>query len=50
MALETIILLEKDEDIDCNSKSDCPSIFPTNTQLNKGPKDIKDHLGRWSIP
>ena len=52
MALSSGLLLGKDEIIDkCNGIKDCRSIFPTDELVHKAPrKNIKDLLGRWSIP
>ena len=52
MALSTGLLLGKDENVNqCNGKNNCPSIFPNDELIHKAPrKDIKDLLGRWSIP
>ena len=54
MAMCTGMLVEHDENVNqCNNKNDCPSIFPTDEQINKSPKNInefKDVLGRWTIP
>ena len=54
MAMCTGMLVEHEENVNqCNDKNDCPSIFPTNEQINKSPKNInefKDVLGRWTIP
>ena len=54
MAMCTGMLVEHEENVNqCNDKNDCPSIFPTNEQINKIPKNInefKDVLGRWTIP
>ena len=52
MALASGLLLGNDEKINqCNGINDCPSIFPSEELKNKSPReDIKDLLGRWSIP
>jgi hypothetical protein len=54
MAMCTGMLIEHEENVvECNNKNDCPSIYPTDEQLNKKPKNIdefKDLLGRWTIP
>ncbi len=54
MAMCTGILLGHDENvIQCDNKNECPSIFPTNEQINKSPRNInefKEELGRWTIP
>ena len=52
MALSTGLLLGKDENVNqCNGINNCPSIFPNDELIHKAPrKDIKDLLGRWSIP
>ena len=54
MAMCTGMLVEHEENVEqCNGKNDCPSIFPTNEQLNRSPKSVdefKDVLGRWTIP
>ena len=54
MAMCTGMLLEHEENTDaCLNKEDCPSIFPTEEQINKKPKigdEFKDVLGRWTIP
>jgi hypothetical protein len=54
MAMCTGMLLQHDENVEkCINKIDCPSIFPTNEQINKSPRNItefKEVLGRWTIP
>ena len=52
MALSSGLLLGNDEKRSvCKGIKDCPSIFPDEKLKNKSPrKDIKDLLGRWSIP
>ena len=52
MALASGLLLGNDENIEnCNGINDCPSLFPNNELKNIAPiNDIKDLLGRWSIP
>ena len=54
MAMCTGMLLEHEENVDqCRNKEECPSIFPTEEQLNKRPKNLKEFeelLGRWTIP
>ena len=54
MALCTGMLLEHEENTDvCINKEDCPSIYPTEEQINRKPKNIsesKELLGRWTIP
>ena len=54
MAMCTGMLLEHEENVvNCMNKEDCPSIFPTEEQINKKPKNLdefKELLGRWSIP
>ena len=54
MAMCTGMLVEHEENVElCENKDDCPSIFPTNEQINKNPKsteEFKDMLGRWTIP
>ena len=52
MALSSGLLLGNDEKKSvCKGIKDCPSIFPDAKLKNKSPrKDIKDLLGRWSIP
>ena len=54
MAMCTGMLVEHEENVEqCENKNDCPSIFPTEEQINKNPKSIeefKDVLGRWTIP
>ena len=54
MAMCTGMLVEHEENVEqCNGKNDCPSIFPSNEQLNRSPKSVeefKDVLGRWTIP
>ena len=52
MALSSGLLLGNDENINqCKGPKDCPSLFPSEELKNKRPKeDIKDLLGRWSIP
>ncbi len=48
------MLLEHEENVvECENKDICPSIFPTEEQINKKPKigdEFKDVLGRWTIP
>ena len=48
------MLVEHEENVEqCENKNDCPSIFPTDEQINKKPKSMdeyKDLLGRWTIP
>ena len=54
MAMCTGMLVQHEEKVEqCENKNDCPSIFPTDEQMNKSPKSIeefKDLLGRWTIP
>ena len=54
MAMCTGMLVENEENVEqCENKNDCPSIFPTDEQINKKPKSMdeyKDLLGRWTIP
>ena len=52
MALASGLLLGNDEKNEkCNGIKDCPSLFPNDKLKNMAPrKDIKDLLGRWSIP
>ena len=54
MAMCTGMLVEHEENVEqCENKNDCPSIFPTDEQINKKPKSMdeyKDLLGRWTIP
>ena len=51
MAMCTGMLVEHEENIDvCNNKDDCPSIFPTEEQLNRMPKKLDELLGQWTIP
>ena len=52
MALGSGLLLGNDENINkCSGIKDCPSLFPSDELKHKAPrKDIKDLLGRWSIP
>ena len=52
MALSSGLLLGNDENINqCEGSKDCPSLFPNEELKNKRPReDIKDLLGRWSIP
>ena len=51
MAMCTGMLVEHEENIDaCNNKNDCPSIFPTEEQLNRMPKKLDELLGQWTIP
>ena len=52
MALASGLLLGNDENVNqCHGIKDCPSIFPSEELKNKSPReDIKDLLGRWSIP
>lgn len=52
MALSSGLLLGNDEKLsECKGINDCPSLFPDEELKNKSPrKDIKDLLGRWSIP
>ena len=52
MALASGLLLGNDENVnECKGIKDCPSIFPSEELKNKIPReDIKDLLGRWSIP
>ena len=54
MAMCTGMLVEHEENVEqCNGKNDCPSIFPTNEQLNRSPKSVDEFkyvLGRWTIP
>ena len=52
MALASGLLLGNDENVNlCHGIKDCPSVFPSEELKNKSPReDIKDLLGRWSIP
>jgi hypothetical protein len=52
MALSSGLLLGNDENIsECKGSKDCPSLFPNEELKNQRPReDIKDLLGRWSIP
>ena len=52
MALASGLLLDNDENIShCSSVRDCPSVFPSEELKHRSPrKDIKDLLGRWTIP
>ena len=52
MALASGLLLGKDSNVDkCSGINDCPYLFPSDDLKYKSPKeDIKDLLGRWSIP
>ena len=54
MAMCTGMLVEHEENVErCENEKDCPSIFPSDEQINKKPKSMdeyKDLLGRWSIP
>ena len=52
MALASGLLLGNDENVkQCNGIKDCASLFPSHELIHKIPKkDIKDLLGRWSIP
>ena len=52
MALSSGLLLGNDEKKSvCKGITDCPSLFPDEILKHKSPrKDIKDVLGRWSIP
>ena len=52
MALSSGLLLGSDENIyHCNGIEDCPSLFPSEELKHKAPRtDIKDLLGRWTIP
>jgi hypothetical protein len=52
MALASGLLLGNDENVNqCHGIMDCPSVFPSEELKNKSPReDIKDLLGRWSIP
>lgn len=52
MALASGLLLGNDEKKEkCNGIEDCPSLFPNEQLKNISPReDIKDLLGRWSIP
>ena len=54
MAMCTGMLIQHEENVvECNNKNDCPSIYPTDEQLKRKPKNItefKDLLGRWTIP
>ena len=52
MALSSGLLLGSDEKTNtCIGIEDCPSLFPNEELKHKSPRDnIKDLLGRWSIP
>ena len=52
MALSSGLLLGNDEKKSvCKGITYCPSLFPDEILKHKSPrKDIKDVLGRWSIP
>ena len=54
MAMCTGMLIQHEENVvECNNKNDCPSIYTSDEQLNRKPKNItefKDLLGRWTIP
>ena len=54
MAMCTGMLVQHEENVvECRNKNDCPSIFPTEEQINKKPKNINevnDLLGKWTIP
>ena len=52
MALASGLLLGNDENVEkCSGIKDCSSLFPSDELVHKIPKkDIKDLLGRWSIP
>ena len=52
MALASGLLLGSDEKINsCHDINECPSLFPSEELKNKSPKEnVKDFLGRWSIP
>ena len=54
MAMCTGMLVQHEENIaTCENKNDCPSIFPTEEQLNRKPRNITEFnklLGRWTIP
>ena len=54
MAMCTGMLLEHEENVvECENRDICPSIFPTEEQINRKPKNLtefNDLLGRWTIP
>ena len=54
MAMCTGMLVQHEENTaTCENKNDCPSIFPTEEQLNRKPRNITEFnklLGRWTIP
>ena len=54
MAMCTGMLIDHEENVEqCGNKNECPSIYPTQEQLNRKPRDINefnDLLGRWTIP